>query len=173
MRGQQVYPGHPDAYAHFAQFEDAFRTESDRGVAVLSMCVIEELLNERISNIVGTHSPEMVKVLAPPGRWSVLADAATMLGLLSPAERDDLKVLIKIRNWFAHKAMESLAFDHADVIDHLSRLKIYERFQVNGPAPINPRERFLNGVAAIYLIICMRDGVPPFEQQSDLHMSAT
>lgn len=36
--------------------------------------------------------------------------------------------IVEIRNRFAYKAMESLSFDHADVVDHLSRLKIYERF---------------------------------------------
>ncbi len=173
MREQQVHPGHPSAYAHFAQFEEAFRAESDRGAAVLSLCVIEDLLHERINEIVGTHFPEMVRLLAPPGRWGVLADAAAMLGLLSPAERDDLKVLVTVRNRFAHKAMESLAFDHVEVTDLLSRLRIYERFQVDGPAPRTPRERFLNGVAGIYLLVRMRTGIPPFGPQRDLHMSAT
>lgn len=173
MWKQKVHPGHPSAYAHFAQFEDAFRAESDRGVAVLAMCVIEELLHERVGEIVGVHFPEMVNLLAPPGRWKVLADAAAMLGLLSPLERDDLKVLVAIRNRFAHKAMESLEFDHPDVTDQLSRLKIYDRFQIDGPAPRTARERFLNGVAGIYLLIRMRDGVPRFEPESDLHMSAT
>lgn len=173
MWGQKVHPGHPSAYAHFAQFENAFSAESDRGLAVLSMCVIEELLHERIREIIGVHFPEMVNLLAPPGRWGVLADAATMLGLLSPAERTDLKVLIAIRNRFAHKALESLTFEHPDVIDHLSRLKIYERFQIDGPPPRTPRERFLNGVAGIYLIIRMRDEISPFEPKSDLHMSAS
>jgi len=172
MWRQKVHPGHPSAYAHFAQFENAFSAESDRGVAVLSMCVIEELLHERINEIVGTHFPEMVRLLAPPGRWGVLADAATMLGLLSPSERNDLKVLIAVRNRFAHKAMETLAFDHPDVIDLLSRLKIYERFQVDGTPPTTPRERFLNGVAGIYLLIRMRDEISPFEPESDLHMTA-
>ncbi|WP_148650605.1 hypothetical protein [Lysobacter capsici] len=173
MWKQQVHPGHPSAYAHFAQFEDAFKAESDRGMAVLAMCVVEDLLHERIKEIVGVNFPEMVKLLAPPGRWSVLADAATMLGLLSPAEREDLKLLIAVRNRFAHKAMDSLAFDHPDVADQLSRLKIYERFQVDGPTPGTPRERFLNGVAGIYLLIRMRAGVSPFEPVPDLHMSAT
>jgi hypothetical protein len=145
-----------DGFGRYNQFVDAFHTESDRGVAVLSMCVLEEIVREGVAKRLGPYKERLMPTLAPRGRWSTLADCAWMLGVLSAADRADLLILVDIRNRFAHRALQDLSFDHPDVVHQVGRLKVSERFDLEHDGEMSNRTEFMNAVAALYFFVKFR-----------------
>jgi len=151
------------------QFMEVFSRESDRGVAVLSMCVLEERIRDGISARLGHYADRMLATLAPRGRWSVMADSAWMLGLLSTADRNDLAILVDVRNRFAHRALHDLSFDHADIVHQMARLTIDERFRMNGVRKVSARTAFMNAVAVLHIFVELRmERASPLTEAQDL-----
>lgn len=109
-------------------FIDEFKGESDRGCAVLVLCVLEDLLIETVKHRLPVCSNDELRSIAPFGRLSTTVSNAFLIGAVSKRERDELYRLIKIRNKFAHKALEGLSFSHPDIIDLCKKLELADVF---------------------------------------------
>lgn len=129
-------------------FVDEFSGESDRGCAVLVLCVLEDLLIETVKHRLPVCSNEELRSIAPFGRLSTTVSNAFLIGAISKRERDELYRLIKIRNKFAHKALERLSFSHPDIIDMCKKLEladVFDEFKSNVP-----RARFTISALLVY-----------------------
>jgi hypothetical protein len=130
------------------QFIDEFKSESDRGCAVLILCVLEDLLIEVVKHRLPPCSADELRALAPFGRLSATVSNAFLIGAVSQRERDELNRLIKIRNKFAHNALQGLKFNHPDIRDMCKRLELADVFSEFSSQV--PRTRFTISALLIY-----------------------
>jgi hypothetical protein len=153
------FKSHPAVQMAFryGPFVEALKGESDRGCAVLALCVLEDIAKIAIERRLGAFASRMTKLLAPPGRWSMTVDSMHMLGLLSHHERLDLLQLVKARNQFAHEALSNISFDHAKVAAHIDQLHLVSWYWKH-PQPNTRRERFLWTVQLLHTLISNRGG---------------
>jgi len=140
----------------YGLFRESLASESDRGCAVLALCVIEDIAKEAIRRRIGVFK-DMLEVLCPHGRWSVTVKSLCMLGIISMHEKSDLKRLIVIRNEFAHKALEDLSFDTIEIASRIDQLKLV-RWYWQYPQPETRRERFLLTVHLLHTMMSNRGG---------------
>jgi hypothetical protein len=92
------------------KLDATFDQESDRGCAILTVCLLEST----ISDLIGALLPDRfatAKQFMPRGRLSVGIANAYALGLIDDSLRDDLKALVEIRNIFAHRLLDGLSFE--------------------------------------------------------------
>lgn len=151
-----------ESRSKFEQFTNSFIAESDRGVAVLAMCVLEEMLRNALGQRLGPFRNEMLPIVAPAGRWSVLLTTSEAFGLLSAMERRDLGRLVKVRNAFAHQALQSLSFNHHDIrhlIDQLETVDEMDKTARDAEKIRSLRVKFIATVAVIYGLVAARAGV--------------
>ena len=109
-------------------FTNGLRSESDRGAALVGMAYLDELIH----HVIGQHmidEPKRVKELLDyPGPLSTAAskiDLAYTLGWIGPQVRDDLCIIRKIRNEFAH-SHKTLTFDDPAISRLCGKLKALE-----------------------------------------------
>ncbi|MEX5532047.1 hypothetical protein [Pseudomonas syringae] len=126
-----------------------FHDESDRGCAVITICVLEEKLLELLEARVPKCSASELRNLAPLGRLSLSVDNAYLVGVLSERNRTEFKQLIKIRNMFAHKPLEGLSFLHHDIIHLCSKLILCD--MVDELILEDARHRYVCSVVMLYL----------------------
>ncbi|MGY2685047.1 hypothetical protein [Pseudomonas tolaasii] len=130
------------------RFVDEFKGESDRGCAVLVLCVLEDLLIEAVKQRLPVCSSDELRAIAPFGKLATVVSNAFLIGAVSKRERDELLRLIKIRNKFAHKALDGLSFFHPDIIDMCRKLELADVFDEFSSD--NPRTRFTVSALLVY-----------------------
>lgn len=139
----------------FRAFLEEFRTESDRGCAVLVMCVIEESLKALIGRVV-VNQAEDWSHFAPRGRFAVTVESAYQLGVLSKKERSTLRHLINIRNAFAHRPMAALSFDSAPIVGDCRALQMPVSYDGTDVAKLTNRQKFLMAASMLQIAISVR-----------------
>jgi hypothetical protein len=139
------------AQRDFSQYMKDFTQESDRGCAVLMMCVLEEALIDAIRSKLPVCSSEELRNFAPPGRLSATIVNAYLLGILSDKERSDIQILSKVRNKFAHAALNNLSFNHHDIKFMCEKLHLSDFFS-EFKSEI-PRHRFLISSFLMYFML--------------------
>lgn len=136
-------------FENFSNFLEAFKGESDRGAAVLTLCVLEDALKEAITKRLpeppSSKHQNAVDNFSPKGRLSATIVNAYMLGVLSKLHLDNFSLLIEVRNKFAHHALSDLSFDDASIKAWVRDLKLDD----NGPKLFG-RQRFLIAATEIY-----------------------
>ncbi|MFK3971145.1 hypothetical protein ACI2KS_10505 [Pseudomonas sp. NPDC087358] len=138
------------AFEIFSRFQMEFETESDRGCAVLTLCVLEEQLvrsmKRRLPDIPKKEAAQLYN-FAPKGALSKSTVNAYLLGILTAEELKNFSLLINIRNEFAHKALTNLRFTN-DLIKNFTRnIKVGSTF----PKDSNDgRAKFLIAAADLY-----------------------
>lgn len=87
-----------------------FREESDRGLAMLCGAALDILLRDLLANFLINDSAEVDILLGsedspdtPLGAFATRIRAAYCLGLLTKEQRDNLSLIRRIRNHFAHQ----------------------------------------------------------------------
>ncbi|WP_158881443.1 hypothetical protein [Rhodanobacter sp. L36] len=147
--------------AKTAVIGDALHGETDRGCAVLSGCVLEEVLRKALRHRLGIDEENLGRFVAS-GQIARGVDLAYFVGLISEQERRDWKTLVKIRNRFAHSPLTALQFDEhaiAALIDSIA-----ESHQILSQT--DPREtyrlKFVYGVGRLYgkILKAARDTEP-------------
>lgn len=141
------------------KFTDAFKKESDRGVAVLSMCALEEVVAGAIRKRLGPFEKAMERIVIGRGKWSNLALVAEAFGIFSYDERIDLQKLIEVRNKFAHKAIHDLDFDQEDIAKPISELKIGKRLSKGTNIELvgkKNRDIYIFHVALLHALVATR-----------------
>lgn len=143
-----------------AELEDLFnflrelRHETDRGLALVSAAVIDENLAQILGAFFQDDREAAQRILGVDPRreaalssFSARADAAFALGLIERQEYDEIGLIRRIRNEFAH-ARHGLRFDTSDIAKLCLKLKA-------GPPPRatepTPRLRFHFSVVSTYL----------------------
>lgn len=89
-----------------AAFLEELRRESDRGLPLVAVALIDDLLKETLRSFFVDGSPSAKKVLdegnSPLGTLSSRVEACRALGLIDEFEFAEIHLLRKIRNEFAH-----------------------------------------------------------------------
>ncbi|MEL7939451.1 hypothetical protein [Pseudomonas delhiensis] len=91
-----------------------FHNESDRGCAILTVCLLEESLKKVFAKAL-PNGVNSVQNFMPKGRLSVGVNNAEALGLLVESHATNIKSILKIRNIFAHKLMDGLTFESSEI----------------------------------------------------------
>ena len=108
-----------------AEMDREFHESTDRVIAVIGAAYLDSML-ERLLRAVFIDSPDDVERLlrpdGPVGSNAARFQLAYCLGLITSEQRDDMKIIAKIRNAFAH-GFKATSFDAAPVSDYCSTLK--------------------------------------------------
>jgi hypothetical protein len=91
-----------------------FIAESERGCAILTVCLLEETLHDVFAKVL-PKGKESARDFMPPGRLALGVRNAAALGLLSESELSNIKLILKIRNAFANKLLNGLKFDSPEI----------------------------------------------------------
>jgi hypothetical protein len=120
---EKILKTHPHL-RDFLPLLDAMNDESRRGSVILSCSFIDDQLrNILLSFLVeGKVGNDLIDGYNPPlGTFSARADAAFAMGLIGKTEYDEISILRKIRNVFAHDFR--INFEDPEVASLCARLK--------------------------------------------------
>lgn len=134
--------------------------ESDRAAPILAVAMLEELLDRLIRTRIRGGRRLSDKLLEGQGAlatFSARIDGVYAFGLISADERNDLHLIRRVRNRFAHEP-ESLTFRDQEIVEWSRSLECGELFAdfMGFTHPSEPRRRFLNAVAALAAILELR-----------------
>jgi mannitol operon repressor len=143
---------------HLADFRRVLaeiNAESPRGRVMVATAMIDDLLGRTIAARL-VDAPEVGKLLegfnAPLGSFSARVVAAYGLGVISKREFDDLQIIRKIRNDFAHRTGVSFADD--SIKDRAMLLTMAA--QDYGEVVVNAEGRFTSAAVALVLNLTNR-----------------
>jgi hypothetical protein len=145
----------PPHLAEFQQVLGEINAESPRGRVMVATAMLDDLLGQAIAARL-IDCPEAGKLLdgfnAPLGSLSTRIVASLALGVISRREHDDLQVIRRIRNDFAHRT--GISFDDGSVKDRCALLsfaaKDYDEVKVDAMG------RFTTAAVALILNLTNR-----------------
>ncbi|MFT3736914.1 MAG: MltR family transcriptional regulator [Rhodocyclaceae bacterium] len=121
------------SHTDFQSLFDSFKSETDRGAAVLAGSYVENYLGIFLKEKM--VDPSLAdRLFASEGALSSFSqriDLAQAFGFLSKVQCDDLHLIKKIRNHFAHHPKEA-SFDKQPVSDWVNNL-IASKTKMRGP----------------------------------------
>ena len=139
----------------FSSFLKELNRESDRGAALISAVMLDDLI-ERIILAFLLDNKDTKKLLsgfnAPLGTFSARTLAAYSLGLISEQEYEECNRLRLVRNEFAHNVHQ--AFGDQKVKDLCANLTYAAKEFPNHPDP--PKAQFLTSATALILTLTNR-----------------
>jgi DNA-binding MltR family transcriptional regulator len=154
-----------DLERHFAledallEFSLLFKHEekNDRGLVIVGAAFLDTLLEHILINFLVDDTKEVSELLRydqPLGSYGNRTRAAYCFGLINKTIRDDLRLVGKIRNRFAHDLYAS--FDDQQIADWCAALK-WHRTAYMTPAPgVSARDLFHVGVNQL---VCHLSGI--------------
>jgi DNA-binding MltR family transcriptional regulator len=122
----------PNPQERFASREDweaflkEFTTSDDRSCAILGASYVEFLLEQALRDVFVQDEEAQQQLLSdrgPLGTFSAKIELAYCLGLITKDERDDLNLIRKVRNDFAHK-LKSLNFMNDGIRSRCLEMKL-------------------------------------------------
>lgn len=138
---------------HLAEFRSLLEVvskESDRGAVLVYASMLDELLRRSIQVRLVQHkdTPKLTDGFnAPLGSFGARTLAALALGVISDDEYEELQLIRKIRNDFAHSM--TMSFKEPSVIGRCKLLKLAIR---NGEDDMeNARRSFITSASALSL----------------------
>jgi mannitol operon repressor len=139
----------------FNAFLDVLSKESERGAALISATMIDDLLGKCIRSFLIDHK-DVEQLLegfnAPLGSFSARIVAAFSLGLLSGSEYSDCQNIRKVRNAFAHDVRAS--FKDQRLTDVCANLRLCA--QDYGDVRVDARGRYTTAAVAVILNLTNR-----------------
>ncbi|VVQ30535.1 hypothetical protein PS943_01880 [Pseudomonas fluorescens] len=140
-----------------ARFVEELKRETDRGLPLVGAALIDEKLLETLHAffIEGKSSNKLLtEGNAPLGTFSSKIEACYALGLIDEFEYQEIGLIRKIRNEFAH-AKHGLSFQTEKIKGYCTSLK--SDLPQGSNYPVNdPRFRFMNSVICIVLRLYYR-----------------
>jgi len=144
-------------------FFNEFQSESPRAAVIISAAFLDSLLHDLLLNFL-IDDPKSVDQLigsekqsfAPLASFGSRISACFCLGFLSKAEYDDLKIIQKIRNKFAHK-LHGFSFDQDELV--VLSNKLTTPLDENGVIPPQvdtPEKRYIFTVSYLLMQISLR-----------------
>jgi hypothetical protein len=139
----------------FRAFLDVLNKESERGAALISATMIDDLLDQCIRSFLLDHK-DVQQLLegfnAPLGSFSARTVAAFSLGLLSESEYSDCQNIRKVRNAFAHDVHAS--FKDQRLCDLCANMRLCAHDY--GDVHVNARGRYTAAAVGIILNLTNR-----------------
>lgn len=127
---------------------------SDRACAVVMVAMVEDLLRALVEGYLPKSRVELATIV-PMGSLGRLIDLAEALGVIHAKLATCLRKIAKVRNAFAHQAIDTASFES-------TKMKVMIR---DLPLPLDldppprydtPRRKFMNTVGYCYLFLVMR-----------------
>ncbi|MCJ9700177.1 MltR family transcriptional regulator [Bradyrhizobium sp. SHOUNA76] len=150
----EILKGFPNMQDYLPYLEELGK-ESPRGKVLISTGFMEQVLKEILCAflIEGKVAEELLEGgSAPLGTFSARAKLAFTLGLISETEFQDLELIRKIRNEFAHNVKAS--FEDSEI---RNRCKILEhRVRDHPDRPMRPEEQFTTAATGLLLDLVNR-----------------
>lgn len=146
-----------DHAVDLARFVEELKSETDRGLPLVGAALIDEKLFEALDAffIEGKSSKKLLSEgNAPLGTFSSKIDACYALGLIDEFEYQEIGVIRKIRNEFAH-AKHGLSFETKKIKDYCTSLQAEIPQDLDIPTD-GPRFKFMNSVVCIVLRLYYR-----------------
>lgn len=140
----------------FGQFAEEFRDESDRGCAVLVMCVLEDSLHDMFKGLLVSEGGHALSNLAPPGGLKKTLENAVALGLLSERQRRAFKALADVRNKFAHRPLQKLTFENPDIAALLRSAPLAAHLPMATASDQTARTHFLLSAAILWVLMTFK-----------------
>jgi len=145
------YRQHHDALLAFHSMFNERETVDERAIAIVGVAFLDSTLEHILTNFFVDDEKESSKLIrtdGPLGTFSSRVTASYCLGLINKTVRDDLRVVGKIRNKFAHQL--EAAFDTEPIRDWCLSLKWHEfSMMMKAPPEATPRDVFQVGVNQI------------------------
>ncbi|RUL68504.1 DUF4145 domain-containing protein [Dyella choica] len=139
-----------DQILEIYSFRDSIGLESDRGAALMAAAYLDnklaELLRLRLVDDAKTVK-EALDVKGPLGTFSSRINFCFLLGAIPANARNDLHLIRKIRNDFAHVA-GPITFDDASVAEHCGQLTFH-----SVKAAASPGSKFRRSVMGLLSLI--------------------
>jgi hypothetical protein len=147
-----------DALATFHELFNERDTVDERAVAIVGATILDSILEYMLINFIVDDENEMKKLISvdrPLGAFGNRVTAVYCLGLICKTVRDDLRIVGKIRNKFAHELQTS--FELEPIRGWCLSLRWHEfSMMMKAPADATPREIFKVGVNQL---ICYLSGL--------------
>lgn len=139
---------HFTAQEALLEFSRLFRDEkNDRALAIVAGAFLDTLLERILIEFLVDDEKEVAELLryeGPIGTYSGRIRAAYCLGLLRKAIRDDLRLVGKIRNRFAHDL--SASFAEEPIRSWCNSLRWHREAYMTPPPGVSSRDLFQVGV---------------------------
>lgn len=128
----------------YLKYEEVLRDEkelegsSDRGIVLICCSIIEELLKELIQDFLidDKKSRELFSGNGPLANAKNRVDMAYYLGLISENTRQNIVIMQRIRNKFAHRILD-VSFKSNDIINQVDSLQILPNMYIPNTLIIN------------------------------------
>jgi len=164
----------PARFDAFFEILDELESESDRGVAVLGLSLLDHRIQELLLHLLVPikESKDIVKRAPFANRLTL----ALSIGLISRTEFDECNRLRQIRNDFAHLFEHQFSFTAQNVASRCRQLRLYfftndehpEEVEEDEEMPTDeqldglvlkasPRQRFIRSVAQVYVNWIIRE----------------
>lgn len=137
------------------QLDQEFDKESDRGCAILTLCLLEESLVKLIGSLLPGGDKDARHFL-PKGRLAMGVANAHKLGLLDDRSFTTFKQLAEIRNIFAHGILEGITFQTDAIREKVSKLPLPDMGTVPeefAEIRANPRRHFQMAVDNLFFTL--------------------
>lgn len=117
----------------FSELEKEFNNNSDRGIAIIAVSILELVLEKLLKNFLveSKDKNEENNLFSNNGALSNFSNKIVMsfrLGLISSFEKDKLSIIRQIRNTFAHKL--NCDFKSEEILSKCKKLAIQEELMV-------------------------------------------
>lgn len=137
-----------DALEEFHKLFNEQGVVDERAIAIVGVTFLDSVLEHTLINFMIDDEKEASKLLGldrPLGTFSSRITAAYCLGLICKTVRDDLRIVGRVRNKFAHELQAS--FDLEPVRAWCLSLRWHEfSMMVKAPSDATPRDIFKVGV---------------------------
>lgn len=132
---------HPLEISKYNSMLEQFRSESDRGAAVLAGSWVENIIGIYLEHkmVDQSASHELFSSNGPLATFSQRISIGSAFGLISKNTADTLNYIRKIRNHFAHYPLEA-SFDERPVSEWAQHLMKLLEEQLNSYTGMNSRE---------------------------------
>jgi mannitol operon repressor len=133
-----------------ARFLGELQSESDRGLALVGASVLDDKLRATLGAFfVECNAAQRLleHANAPLGTFSARADTCLALGLIDQGEHEEISLIRKVRNEFAH-GLHGTAFKSEPIRGYCSSLKSLLPEGAGHPTT-DPRFRFINAVVSL------------------------
>ncbi|TWR31427.1 DUF4145 domain-containing protein [Mucilaginibacter pallidiroseus] len=147
-----------DTHPHLKDFLDflpKLNEESDRGAVLIAATMIEDLLEKVLHSflIKGKTADRLLTGFnAPLGTFSAKIAACAAMGLITDNEHEDIEIIRKVRNDFAHTI--HMSFKTQKIVDHCS--KLHHSAKSYDDVIVGSKGQFTTGATSIILNLTNR-----------------
>lgn len=148
---------------------DELQGESERAAAVIGGAMLDYSVSKLLLAFLIDDPSEVESLLedhGPISSFNAKIRLAYCLGLITRNQREDLLVIAKIRNHFAHK-LHDASFSNPEIVIACDKLRSYERFlasRSNTP----PRKLFQTAIGVLIYAFSVQSIQPNSERRKEL-----